>query len=133
MVQRILSVAIAALIIGMPALSAAEGRAYPVETISKLGRGLLNILASPSELPVNMFKQAREAEKRGDNSSGVEVGYFTGFFVGVGFMFARIGVGVAEVVSFPVPTRPFMSPATPDGLFTTIDKDSGRNFSAMKR
>ena len=133
MVQRILSIAIAAVIIGTPVLSAAEGRAYPVETISKLGRGLQNIFTSPSEIPVNMFKQAREAEKRGDNFSGVEVGYFTGFFVGVGFMFARIGVGVAEVVSFPVPTRPFMSPATPDGFFATIDKDSGRNFSAMKR
>lgn len=134
MVQRIFSIAIAAVIIGTPVLSAAEGRAYPVETISKLGRGLQNIFASPSEIPVNMFKQAREAERRGDNFSGVEVGYFTGFFVGIGFMIARIGVGVAEVVSFPIdPTNPFMSPATPDGFFTTIDKDSGRDFSALKR
>ena len=133
MVQRILSIAIAAVIIGTPVLGAAEGRAYPVETISKLGRGLMNILASPSELPVNMFKQAREAEKHGDNDSGVEVGYFTGFFVGVGFVFARIGVGVADVVSFPVPTKPFMSPATPDGLFEAIDKDSGYDFPDLER
>lgn len=133
MIQRILSVAIAALIIAMPALAGAEGRAYPVETISKFGRGLENILASPIELPVNMFKQARDAEKRGDNDTGVEVGYFTGFFVGVGFVLARIGVGVADIVSFPVPTKPFMSPATPDGLFEVIDKDSGHDFTQLQR
>jgi len=133
MLQKTLSVAIAALIIGMPALSAAEGRAYPVETISKLGRGVVNILASPEELLVNMFKQARDAETHGDNDSGVNVGYFTGVFVGVGFMFARIGVGVADIVSFPIPTRPFMSPATPDHLFETIDKDSGYDFPDMDR
>ena len=133
MVQRILSIGIAAVIMGTPALSAAEGRAYPVETISKLGRGLQNILASPSEVAVNMFKEAREAEKHGDNSSGVEVGYFTGFFVGLGFTFARIGVGIADVVSFPVPTQPFMSPATPEGLFEAIDKDSGHDFPAVQR
>lgn len=125
-------VALSVLLLMTPA-SAAEKQSYPVETISKFFRGLENIGASPLEIPVNMYKQARRAEDSGANASGVDVGYFTGLCVGIGFTVARIGVGIADVITFPVPTQPILQPATPDGLFTTIDKDSGIDFPPLER
>jgi len=94
--------------------------------ISKLGRGLENVGSSPVEIPVNMYKQARKAELSGGNDSSISVGYFTGLIVGVGFTVTRIGVGVADIVSFVVPTGPLMEPPTPDGLIETIEKDDGK-------
>lgn len=101
----------------------ADSSGYPVEVISKLGRGISNVVSSPTEISVNMYKQARQAEEGDGNGSGIGVAYFTGLFVGIGFMVARIGVGVADILSFPVPTRPMMNPPTPDGLIETIEKD----------
>ena len=125
-------VALSVLLLMSPA-SAAEKQSYPVETISKFFRGLENIGASPLEIPVNMYKQARRAEDSGGNASSIDVGYFTGLFVGIGFTVARIGVGIADVITFPVPTQPILQPATPDGLFATIDKDSGIDFPPLER
>ena len=101
----------------------ADSPGYSAEAISKLGRGLSNVVFSATEISVNMYKQARQVEEGDGNCSGIGVGYFTGLFVGIGFMLARIGVGVADIVSFPVPTRPMMNPPTPDGLIETIEKD----------
>jgi putative exosortase-associated protein (TIGR04073 family) len=110
----------------MPSVTLAGPVAYAESTITKLGRGIENIGYSPVEIPVNMYKQARKAEANGDNNSSITVGYFTGLIVGIGFMVARIGVGVAEIVSFPVPTGPLMQPPTPDGMIETLDKDDER-------
>ena len=107
-------------------ISFADSPGYVEATISKLGRGIENIVSSPVEIPVNMYKQARKAELSDGNDSSISVGYFTGLIVGIGFTVARIGVGVAEIVSFVVPTGPFMEPPTPDGLIETIEKDDGQ-------
>ena len=107
----------------VPSVATAEERAYPVKIIWKFGRGLENILKSPVEIPVNMYKEAHRAEVRGENAGGQAIGYFTGTITGIGYTLARIGVGIFDVVTFPVPTRPVMLPSAPDGLFEAIAKD----------
>ena len=110
----------------LPTVAFAGPLEYAESTITKLGRGIENIVYSPVEIPVNMYKQAQKVEANGGNNSSISVGYFTGLIVGIGFTVARIGVGVAEIVSFPVPTGPFMEPPTPDGMIETLDKDDDR-------
>jgi putative exosortase-associated protein (TIGR04073 family) len=62
---------------------------------SKLGRGFANIAGSPLELG----KQPMEMAK----TEPWPVALFGGFFKGAALMFARIGVGVYEIVTFPIP------------------------------
>jgi putative exosortase-associated protein (TIGR04073 family) len=101
------------------AASAAEpapaDRPYGVRTMYKFTRGLTNIVASPTEIYINMYKEGHEAQSLSDsNWADIGVGTFVGMFQGIGYMVARIGVGVADVLTFPVPTEPFMHPKTPD-------------------
>jgi putative exosortase-associated protein (TIGR04073 family) len=117
----------------LPSNAAAQERAYPVKIIWKFGRGLENILKSPVEIPVNMYKEAHRAEVRGDNAGGQAIGYFTGTLTGIGYTLARIGVGVFDVVTFPVPTDPIMHPSAPNGLFETIAMDSGIDAQPIRR
>ena len=44
-------------------------------------------------------------------------------FTGTGFMLARIGSGVFDIATFPIPTRSLMQPPTPDGFFETLMSD----------
>jgi putative exosortase-associated protein (TIGR04073 family) len=62
---------------------------------SKLGRGFANIAGSPLELG----KQPMEMAK----IEPWPIAFFGGFFKGLTFMIARIGVGVYEIVTFPIP------------------------------
>lgn len=111
--------------IALPTGASAEGndRAYPVEILWKLGRGVHNVLRSPSEVPTNMLKEARGAEMAGGNSGSQMVGYFVGTFTGIGYMAARIGTGVFDVVTFPVPSGPIMEPSVPDGALAMLVRD----------
>ncbi|MEE8509089.1 MAG: exosortase system-associated protein, TIGR04073 family [Myxococcota bacterium] len=102
---------------------ARSGRSYPVKIIWKLGRGLANIVRSPVEIPVNSYKEARGANLAGDNTGGQILGYFAGTITGVGFMIARIGSGVFDIATFPIPTKSLMQPPIPDGFIETLTND----------
>ena len=110
--------------IALPTSASADGndRAYPVEVLWKLGRGLHNIVRSPAEVPSNMLKEARSAQMEGVNAGGQAVGYFVGTFTGLGYMVARIGTGVFDVVTFPIPSGPIMKPSVPDGAFAALGR-----------
>ena len=96
-------------------------RAYPVKILYKLARGLTNILSSPTEIPYNMVKEGRLIEPDedwvvpdgGDWLVQQLMAGFTGFFTGIGYTVARIGIGAFDTVTFFVPTPPIMDPATP--------------------
>ena len=96
-------------------------RAYPVKILYKLARGLTNILSSPTEIPYNMVKEGRLMEPDedwlvpdgGDRLVQQLMAGFTGFFTGIGYTVARIGIGIIDTVTFFVPTPPIMDPATP--------------------
>lgn len=78
-----------------PPLARAEGGAdYSVEVSQKFGRGLLNVLSSPFEIPCGMRDEVAE---RGAAGVG------TGLFKGLAFMARRILVGVTEVGTFVIP------------------------------
>jgi putative exosortase-associated protein (TIGR04073 family) len=127
-----LALSLVALLGFMPSVAAAE-RAYPVKIIWKFGRGLENIIKSPVEIPVNMYKEAHRAEIGGENAGGQMIGFLTGTITGIGYTLARIGVGVFDIVTFPVPTPPVMLPSAPDGLVETIAKDSGIDAQPVRR
>ncbi len=123
-------VLVLALLIAAPSIASAApdaDRAYPVRILWKLGRGFQNLAAAPVEIPVNMFKEAEGAKLAGDNVGGVLVGYFAGTFTGIGYMFARVGVGLFDVFTFPWPTQPVMEPATPDRFIETLAKQPDRS------
>lgn len=69
---------------------------YFVDISSKLGRGAWNVFVSPIEIPCNMGNDVHE--------NGWD-GMFTGLFKGATYFVGRALTGVAEIASFPIPSR----------------------------
>lgn len=113
--------------------AAGSDRAYPVQIVSKLWRGAVNVLLSPAELPVNSYKEARRAEMTGGNAGQTMVGYGTGFVTGVGYGVARVGVGLFDMVTFPIPTAPVMQPAAPNLLVETLAERDEQRWTGSKQ
>ena len=90
------------LLISNPA-RAAEGTAgdYFSEIGTKFGRGLLNVVSSPAEIPCTMTT---------DMEDNAAAGFFTGFGKGTVFMLRRILVGATEVGTFMIPMGATLSP-----------------------
>ena len=82
----------------------------------KLARGLTNIVKSPTEIPYNMIKESLLIARDGGSWQDEQLGNFTGFFMGIGYMAARIGVGVVETLTFFAPIPPLMEPAAPPSV-----------------
>ncbi len=114
--------AILALVLLAPSASRADAydvnqsRAFPVKMLHKLGRGLTNICKSPTEIPYNMIKEGSLIARDGGSWLDQELGSSIGFFTGIGYMVARIGVGVVETVTFFAPIPPLMEPAAPPSV-----------------
>lgn len=90
-----------------------EPRPYPMKALTKLGRGIANVSLAPSELYTQTYKETLRASIHGDSIADIGVGTFAGVFKGVGFTFARFGIGLFDFFTFLLPTRPLMRPATP--------------------
>jgi putative exosortase-associated protein (TIGR04073 family) len=93
----------------------AEGSKYTQEGLyvednpaSKLGRGFANVVLSPAEYVVQTAKLMQSHDPL--------TAYFGGIFQGTCKMVERIGGGIYEIVTFPVPIpkkyRPLMDPPT---------------------
>lgn len=67
----------------------------------KLGRGLINVLSSPAEIPCAMSK---------DMAASPGAGFFTGFGKGTVFMLRRILVGATEAGTFLIPMEATIPP-----------------------
>lgn len=93
---------------------------YMHDTTHKLSRGLVNVIASPIEIPVNIYKENAQAADRRVNYGERGAAWLAGFFNGVGYMLTRIAVGTLDTVSFPLPTDALMYPAAPRGIADTI-------------
>lgn len=92
------------------ALVAYAGTGAAEETSSnsplvKLGRGLTNIVTFPGEFITQMPPAMNESPD-----------YLTGTLVtigrGIGFGLMRLGSGIYDVVTAPVPSKPIMQPPT---------------------
>ena len=69
----------------------------------KIGRGMINIVSSPLELPNQMYLLSSHAH---DNSKyGIETASaaIEGFLMGVVYSFWRLGAGTYDLVTFPLP------------------------------
>lgn len=73
----------------------AEEPTWLMRPVEKLGRGIANVAFSPLEMPM------RWAEVK--NDQGGIAGLTYGTLRGVCFVVARIGVGIADIITFPFP------------------------------
>lgn len=87
--------------LSLPSAFAEGGADYTVEISQKFGRGLMNVLSSPLEIPCTIRDDAAER--------GVG-GAFTGLFHGIVLMARRILVGVTEVGTFVIPMEATIPP-----------------------
>ena len=78
-------------------VSAAENNEpqWLMRPVEKLARGIANVALSPVELPI--------AWNEVNNEQGGVAGLFYGTLKGVCCIFARIGVGIVDIVTFPFP------------------------------
>ena len=95
-------------------------RPYFVRALHKLGRGALNAVAFPTEIPLNSAKEWQLAGARGGGPYDEISGGLYGTLTGTVYAVVRAGVAVVDVATFVVPSAPLMSPATPMSLYQRI-------------
>ena len=80
------------------------GVAHAQDPVEKVGRGLTNVLSGWIELPKQIHLGSRE--------SNAVTGLTWGIVKGAGLTLLRVGVGLYEAVTFPIPYYPknFASP-----------------------
>lgn len=79
-------------LIGMTMFASRAQAGNPAE---KLGRGIANVAFGVCEVPMKMYDVTQE--------QGGIAGATYGPILGVGFFLARIGVGLTDIITFPVP------------------------------
>ncbi|MCD2451444.1 exosortase system-associated protein, TIGR04073 family [Methylicorpusculum oleiharenae] len=78
------------------------GGSYGEKIGHKALSGFTNIVSSPLEIPKNVINTT--------NQSNIFYGLVGGTFKGIVNMGGRIGVGVADLITFPLPTQPIAQP-----------------------
>lgn len=81
--------------------------------MTKLGRGLLNIIDAVTEIPGTMMRKSAE--------EGAATGMTVGAFEGVFNTIARALVGAYEVATFPVPVPGDYEPIMDDPKFLSSE------------
>jgi putative exosortase-associated protein (TIGR04073 family) len=84
-------------------VSAAPTQGYTATVAQKFGSGLINIATGIVELPRTMIVSTK--------NDGPALGLTGGLFKGLANTLGRIGLGTVDLISFPIPTKPLMSPA----------------------
>ncbi|OAI26119.1 MULTISPECIES: exosortase system-associated protein, TIGR04073 family [Methylomonas] len=79
-----------------------ENESYGETVGRKLSSGLANIATASLEIPKNIIII--------NNQSNVVYGFVGGTFKGLINMGARMGVGVLDLISAPIPTQPIVRP-----------------------
>jgi len=106
--------------VSLPAVALADhvtNRSYPVQAGYKFTRGIGNVITSPFEIPYNSVKEAQNVAQDSSNLFEMSTGLVVGLFTGVAYMCTRIGTGLWDTVTFPVPSEPLMYPTlTPNVL-----------------
>ena len=88
-------------------ITASPAQAEPTESYGDIvGRKLLsgfgNLTTAPAEIPKNVIITS--------NESNVVYGFLGGTFKGIFVMAGRIGVGLVDLLSAPIPTYPIVDP-----------------------
>jgi putative exosortase-associated protein (TIGR04073 family) len=96
------------------------GNSYGSKVGNKALNGFANIVTSPLELPKNMINTS--------NESNVFYGIVGGVFKGVVVMAGRIAVGIGDLITIPLPTKPIAYP-----LYVWDDFDVDTTFGPAFR
>ncbi|MDT8407584.1 MAG: exosortase system-associated protein, TIGR04073 family [Methylococcales bacterium] len=92
----------AGLMLSVSVATAEEYDSYPHGVINKAGNGFANVVSAPMEIPKNIINTT--------NDSNIVFGVVGGLLKGTVHMVGRIGVGVADLVTAPIPTKPVVHP-----------------------
>lgn len=92
-----------------------NSNAHAYDAWDKLGRGVMNIAVSPLEL----FHGLGDAIKERDLAIGLPVGIFYGAWNTV----KRAGVGVYEMITFPIPLPANYEPILEEPMFFGREKE----------
>jgi len=79
-----------------------SGISYPARIFGKLGIGLMNTTTGIVEIPKTMMVVSEK--------DGIGMGMSVGFLKGMTYMVGRTLLGMVDVVSFPIPTKPMITP-----------------------
>lgn len=96
---------ITVLLVFFSPLSSAEQQSYGDKTSDKFARSMSNIGLSVLEIPKNIINRT--------NESNVFYGLVGGGFQGVLNMGGRMGVGLLDLLTLPLPTKPITDPLHP--------------------
>ncbi len=79
-----------------------DGISYPARIAGKLGIGLMNATTGIVEIPKTMMTVSEQ--------EGIGLGLSLGLVKGMTNMMGRSFLGMLDVVSFPIPTKPLINP-----------------------
>jgi len=88
-----------------PHAQEAAGPNYPAAIAAKAGSGLANIAAGWMEIPRTISATSRQ--------NGIAIGMSAGLFRGIANTLGRTVMGVADFVTFPIPSHPLLDPPWP--------------------
>ena len=100
---------VSALAFCAPQAALAEG--YGAGVASKFAHGLANTALGVGELPKEMIVET--------STKGLGYGLTTGVFLGILYGVARTGAGLIDLVTFPLPSEPLVTPGYIWEDFTT--------------
>ena len=69
----------------------------------KFGRGIVNTVSSPLELPNQMYILSDHANENSKYRIETAAAAIEGIFMGTVYAFWRLGAGIYEVITFPIP------------------------------
>ena len=73
----------------------------------KLGRGLVNTISSPLELPNQMYLLSNHAYENSQYGFETASAAIEGFLMGAVYTFWRLGAGTYDLLTFPLPKYEF--------------------------
>lgn len=81
---------------------APEGPSIP-KPFLKIGRGIVNCISSPLEIPNHMYLLSDHANNNSKYGVRTAAAAIEGLFMGIGYTCWRLGAGVYDLITFPVP------------------------------
>jgi putative exosortase-associated protein (TIGR04073 family) len=79
-----------------------DGPSIP-KPILKVGRGFVNTVSSPLEIPNQMYLLADHANNNSKYGIRTAAAAIEGLFMGIGFTCWRLGAGLYDIITFPIP------------------------------
>jgi putative exosortase-associated protein (TIGR04073 family) len=105
--------AVAITLFSMSVQAEDSGISYPARIAGKFGIGIINTTTGIIEIPKSMMVESAK--------EGIGMGMSLGFVNGMTNMLGRTIVGMVDVVSFPIPTKPMITPAV---VFQDFDQET---------